>query len=315
MAYQTGIATDHYDLHNIIRTFVATQGWTELEYNTTANSTYGGRYSIWRAPGLSGTEQIYTGLQVYQSVADDVYNFQIFGYTGYVNGTNPWQQPGIGSCVTPLYNQSIPYWMICNGQRLAVVANIQNVDVILYTGKFFPYATPGQYPYPMYIAGMMPDYGTSNWWRYSSTREDYFCGYKGYTDYATSSSAYQSNSYLLKPANSVWDYATTWFEHLAQADNTYPFRIRNTNNLDATASGDYGVYPVILMETIATYPYYTGLTSNQRGNIYGELDGIFRISGYNNATKNIVTINSVPYLVFRDKTLTAITDYYAMRLQ
>lgn len=316
MAYQTGTANDHYDLHNILRTFVATQGWVELEYNTTVETTYGSRYSIWKAPGLSGTEEIYTGLRVYQSIADDVYNFECLGYTGYISSNLPWTQPNtISGYVTPLYNQPIPYWAVCNGQRLVVVCNIQNTDVTFYIGKFLPYSTPSQYPYPLVVAAMFNSIGVSNNWRYSSTAINYFCPYKGYRY-----NAGWNSTIAIRDISNTWQWVSCWpyiNGDVNSLSSSY-IQLRNTNNSDGTASGDYGLYPIILTE--ATQYGLDNLASMVSGsvgggNVYGELDGVFKISGYNNATQNIVTINSVPYLVFRDRTLTSINDYFALRLQ
>jgi hypothetical protein len=314
MAYQTGTANDHFDLFNILRTFVATQGWVELEHS--AND-----YVLWEAPGLSGTEEIYCGINVYQSIPDDVYNFEFGAYTGYIPGNTFYTQPNaITGYVTPLYNQPIPYWAVCNGQRLTVVCNIQNTDVTFYIGKFLPYSTPSQYPYPMVVGAMFNTYGTTNSWRYSSTAQAYVCPYKGYHNRSPTATNYQSTIAIRDLANN-WTWVSCWPSmNGSPTTPTYTnyIQLRNTNNSDGTASGDYGLYPIILTD-ISTYELddiaseYNGYITG--GNVYGELDGVFKISGYNNATQNIVTINSVPYLVFRDRTLTAIHDYFALRLQ
>jgi hypothetical protein len=48
--------------------------------------------------------------------------------------------------------------------------------------------------------------------------------------------------------------------------------------------------------------------------VYGELDGIFMISGFNNAVENTFTLGGKSYVVMQDVSRTGFYDYYAMRL-
>ena len=57
--------------------------------------------------------------------------------------------------------------------------------------------------------------------------------------------------------------------------------------------------PVILYET---------------GNIYGEIDGVFMVSGYNQAVENIVQYGGDDYAVIHDVYRTGFDDYFTLRL-
>jgi hypothetical protein len=48
--------------------------------------------------------------------------------------------------------------------------------------------------------------------------------------------------------------------------------------------------------------------------IYGELDGIYHISGFNNVPENTTTVDGKQHIMFSDRTLTGFIDFYAMRL-
>ncbi len=49
-------------------------------------------------------------------------------------------------------------------------------------------------------------------------------------------------------------------------------------------------------------------------NLWGALDGIYYISGFDNAVENTLTIGGDDYVVIQDVHRTGFTDYYAMRL-
>lgn len=49
--------------------------------------------------------------------------------------------------------------------------------------------------------------------------------------------------------------------------------------------------------------------------VYGELDGIFYVSGFNNAAENIVQADGVDYLVFQDVWRTGNTQHIALKLE
>ena len=49
-------------------------------------------------------------------------------------------------------------------------------------------------------------------------------------------------------------------------------------------------------------------------NLYGQLDGIYHISGFNSAVENTLTIGGITYVGMQSVARTGHTDYYAMRL-
>lgn len=49
-------------------------------------------------------------------------------------------------------------------------------------------------------------------------------------------------------------------------------------------------------------------------NIYGSLDGVFFISGFNNSVENTLSIDGVDYVVIQDVFRTGFNSYYALRL-
>lgn len=107
---------------------------------------------------------------------------------------------------------------------------------------------------------------------------------------ATHSMPYKGNRANLRLRNNDG----TWLQpHAHPWQNAVLSALRDSN-------GQYSLTPVVL--------------NDNTGNIYGELDGIFHISGFNNATENTLTIGGVTYVVIQDVSRTGFADYYVMRL-
>jgi hypothetical protein len=234
---------------------------------------------IWKAPGLSGLEEIYFGIKTYQSTSADFYNFKIGQFTGYVPSNSFEAQPGnIPIMGVPLWNQTIPYWLVANGQRLILFAKVENVYESFYLGKFLPYATPTQFPYPVFCGG---SFSTATETRYSDTNHvAWFMGSRA--------------NCLLRHVDGV-----------GKQVDLYPYagihQLRNTASASLSATGYYGLHSIVM--------------SDSTPNVYGELDGVYYISGFNNAAENTVIHDGITYVVMRNIWRTGFNDYIALRLQ
>lgn len=140
-----------------------------------------------------------------------------------------------------------------------------------YIGKFFPYARPSQYPYPVICGGMLNGAATT---RFSDTSHS--MPYKG--NRANLGMRFNTGVWLQAECH-PWNN-----NYLAGAT-----QLRDTND-------HYPLLPVIL---------------NDGNGIYGELDGIRYISGFNNVTENTC---SSDWVVFQDVWRTGFTDYMVLRL-
>lgn len=293
MAFEVGTATDHNDLIDKIRIFLSTTlplaerhiVLRNINEATTLGDGGSEKTVIFQAPGLAASDQIFFGLKIYKSVSSDYYNCQIDGFTGYVAGNTFESQPGsifgagqTGLGIT-LWNQVIPYWLIGNGQGFICVAKIQNTYVTFGAGFLLKYATFTQYPYPLVVFSNLTSAAAT---RYSITT--WVNGWKG-----------ARQNLVLRFTDGVWKQPQVIAYQNLQ-------NIRNTNNNSNNAPGYYGLHPLELSDTTGT------------GNIYGMLDGLFFISGFNNAVENTLTVSGTTYVVFRDGTLTGVKDYCALKL-
>jgi hypothetical protein len=268
----------HWQMLLLIKTFAEAHGWTTLRYLNPTPYTDPTviRELILHGIGLSGTDNIYIGFRAYQDQGADYYNLSVAGFTGYVSGNTFITQPGYIESGVPAHNNRIDYWLCVNAQRIAFGLKVGTpVYESGYTGKFLPYATPSQYPYPMVVGGMLSGVPAT---RFSDT---------------THSMPYKGNRAGLRMrfVDGSWKQPESW-----PWNNTY---VASTTQLRDTGS-NYQLLPVVLNDSAL--------------NVYGELDGIFFISGFNNATENTLTISSINYVVLQDVSRNGFTDYYALRL-
>lgn len=259
----------HYKMLEKIRDVAVASGfWEVMRYNTAVDD----RELILKGKGYTGTEEIYVGVRTYQNPSADYYNLCVATFTGYVPSNTFDTQPGVRLSGVPAHNQRIDYWLTVNPQRIACCMKVGTpVYEHFYIGKFFPYARPSQYPYPIVCAGMLSGTAAT---RYSDTSHS--MPYKG--NRVNLAMRFNTGVYL-QPETHPWN-------------NTYlagTTQLRDTND-------SYPLLPVIL---------------NDANGIYGELDGIRYISGFNNVVENTC---GPDWVVLQDVSRTGFVDYIALKL-
>lgn len=259
----------HYKMLEKIRDVAVASGfWTVMRYYTSIAN----RELILKGQGYTGEEEIYVGVRTYQDASADYYNLCVATFTGYVPSNTFDTQPGVRLSGVPAHNQRIDYWLTVNPQRIACCMKVGTpVYEHFYIGKFFPYARPSQYPYPIVCAGMLSGAAAT---RYSDTSHS--MPYKG--NRVNLGMRFNTGVYL-QPETHPWN-------------NTYlagSTQLRDTND-------SYPLLPVIL---------------NDANGIYGELDGIRYVSGFNNVVENTC---GPDWVVLQDVSRTGFVDYIAFKL-
>ena len=306
MAYEIGNVNDTMSLGQAnrqfllaVKTLAEANGWTTMRYSTANPLSH---ELILKGEGLSGTEEIFVGIRTYENSTADYYNVAVAGFTGYVPG-NVWaSQPGFLEMGVPAHNQNIDYWLIVNPQRIAFALKVGTpVYESAYIGKSLPYATPGQFPYPLVVAGMLNGAAAT---RYSDV---------------THTMPYKGNRVTFR---------LRWLDGTYKQPENYPW-----NNLDIanTTTGTQ------LRDTGGMYPILPVVMNESAPNILGELDGIFYVSNFNNTVESMIqiggtpvvdnpawtsqqrataieTAGGTPYVCMQDVARTGFVDYYAMRL-
>lgn len=293
-------ASSHSNLFDRLLDFLQTApaggpGWTLLDYETDGSA-------IFEAPGMSGTEQIYVGLSLHASPANDAYAIGMWMFRDYNPALAHLQQPGhSGVRYIPIWNTGMPYWLIANAQRLIVVAKVSTSYLASYVGKFLPHGTPGEYPQPYYLSAPVPS-ATTRWSTISESHRNFWdpgvggalISLPGGTWRAVGNFFESSGEQIAGGTNYVWPYS-------ASISNNSPYT--RYRELREQLDGNYWTLPLIL------------LGEDPDLDIYGELDGAFAVSGFNNASENTVTIDGLQYLVVQNMHRTARMYYCALPLE
>ena len=240
------------------------------------DDTVANRELILKGAGFSGTEEIFVGFRTYQDAGADYYNLLAGTFTGYVAGNTFDTQPGARLSGVPAHNNRIDYWLTLNGQRIALAMKVGTpVYESAYVGKMLPYARPSQYPYPVVCAGMLSGAAAT---RFSDTSHS--MSYKGN----------RANMALRTNDGWVLPHCYPWGNTLLAGSSS---NLRDTGDV-------YHLLPVELHDNTA--------------NLWGALDGVYYISGFNNAVENTLTIGADTYVVIQDVARTGHADYYALRM-
>lgn len=229
------------------------------------------RQLILKGPGLSGTEEVFIGFRTYQNVAADYYNLLAGCFIGYVAGNGFDQQPGAMLSGVPANNLELDYWMTGNGQRIALCARagVGSYEHA-YVGKILPYARPGEYPAPLACIGMLNGAAPT---RYSDTSHTF--GYRG--DLANCRLRSPQGGWL-QPRS--WPWSST--------------AIAGSNGQGRDTDGFYPRHPVQLWDTTP--------------NLYGALDGITQVTGFNNLVQNVFQQGGTYEVTAAGKTVLEVVD-------
>lgn len=326
MAVEIGTATDAADLYDKLISFLTTnadlvsagQEWA-IAWDSPA--AYENQSDIvLRGPGLSGQDQVYVGMRLYQDPIGDTFFIQTRGMTGvlptglhYADHVN----------VTPSYVRmfldvgTMSYWFVANGRRFMVVVKISTNFETMYAGLFLPYATPLSYPYPFFLggsAGPIDSDGPFSW-RSENANHSHF-PWPHNTNYYTTG-AIEANAWIIDPAGSWKRFANsggtpstpcvigpeyTDGDYFTSNDGWYDPRFIMTRTMDAYG-GDRILVPCTLIQKDPT------------DQTYGILDGAFRCQGVANSAENLITVDGLDHLVVQNVYRSDFNDYWAMALE
>ena len=283
MAYTSVTAANYKDLLAVLVTMAAANGWVVLEQSETRVYLKG--------TGLAGLDEIYCGIETYEDPVNGRYNWNLVGSWGYRAGRALHAHPVSSlnnntagyQTVGHFWNSAIPYWLVCTPRRLVLVAKVGTTYQSIHLGLLTTPATEGQYPYPLLIGGG----GNS-----------LLINYSGATD------SFWNNGYYsgrLSMPGGAWGGINSSTE--TPVKPTPLVSTFNEANKLVMLTGLDGSY---LLE-----PFYLYVNNPA---ILGHIEGLFRVSGYNNTAENIITVAGVNYLVFPNGSRAGYGDYCAMRM-
>jgi len=299
MAFQIGTSSGHVSLMNDLITFLIAQSWT-VEKDEVIGSN---RFVYFKGPDiLTGTITInsHVNVRLYESTIADYYNWEIKGAIGFDANESYYTQPQTSPNLAnnrpqmPLYQNAIDYWFVANNRRFIVIAKVSTVFTSMYGGFILPYATPREYPYPIFIGATT---GVQNF-RFS--KDNYSVG--GFYDPSIGAAYIRHFDGSWLNCGNYKDIAGNKTRSPGAA-YIWPYRSGYHGGIINNIDGSYTLLPCVVLSRL------------NDGNVYGELDGVFACSGFANSAENTVTINSVTYVVIQTVNRTNIDDYVCIRLQ
>lgn len=284
-----GVGLDaHYQVLAALKSLAEAAGWTTLRDDTASPE----RELILRSTGTTGAEQITVGFKCYQNAAADYYNLLAATMTGYVAG-NPFEtQPGIKTSGVPCHNQAVTYFLTANPRRIAGCFKVGSpIYAHVYVGKALPYARPGEYPSPLIVAGHFDGreakrYSDPHWFPYKGVR-------------GSSDSGYNDGHLYLR------DQAGAWKKVQIAPFGNGANNVTTSNALAGEPVGNSGASHRCLVpagtlhqpQPLELYEMRLGAYDNTinayttSGNLYGVLDGVSFVSGFNNASENVLQLD------------------------
>lgn len=274
---------------------------------------------IWMAKGNDDQRQIFVGAKYFSNVGGDYYNWRLQGMTGYNSGSDFFNQPGtigtnsVPSPILPMWNTTIPYWFIANGQRVTIFVKIGTVYESTYLGLINTYVSPGQWSYPLLVGGSMafltePAVGNASW-KYSNNGVAAHSFWRGNPG-SSQTAPYCSNR--LRIPDGSWtgfNQNNTWLSGNGYVGLVWPYGCNNyyALNLRENLDGSYPLTPIV-------YSSDNGAVAGEAVTVWGELDGIKHTTGQANASENTITEGFLTYVVFQDIFRTVKDAYCAVAL-
>lgn len=253
---------------------------------------------IMHGVGLAGADAIYVGLRVTDDATNQRWYYEMRGYTGY-SPSDPWDtQPGASPhFYTPVWNQSMPFWIAVNGRRIILVAKAGTTYHAFYLGFMLPYATPLEHPYPLVICGEHP---ITTLVPYTSTALNTFNDPGQGTGSQPVSGALRKIGGTWVPlqqgngsAVAVWPYDATT-EGRAYLLNQEPI------------GSDYVLFPMNLIDRSPG-------SSVSDMDVLGYYDGVYAVCGFGQTAENTITINTDTYHVFPNVYRSGRADFWCLK--
>ncbi len=310
-----------------------------IENDGTVANQFGSEV-ILKAPGNSGTESIYTGIRSEYDSSAGWYNLFVNGYTGYDPNEQSWfNQPGAlpgagaGSYtyavpMIPCWDTTMPYWFVASGRSFRFAVKVSTSYEGGYLGYILQYATPGQYPYPLAVGGsLVPQQSArSSEWRYSyaSWYHGVYPG-PGCDNYASQEGRWAT--LYLRNSDGEWAYFANRGDGAPQPEDIYGPQVGTV--APYTPYGAWrSVWPHCMNDQWAAgkRPYRECLGGGyilqpcillQRApfsSVYGELEGTYAISGYQNAAENTTTVAGKTVVVFQQSYRNTVHEFWALSL-
>ncbi len=304
MAWETGTATDYDDLLDKLKTFLTAtmtpvaERWTVLADNLSEPNPYSNpngtvREIYFQGPGIAALDEVNVNIRRYSvnvtgGTAD---NWEIRGAVNYDAGLGFNSQPGVsGPSYTPSTDIAMTYYFVATGRFFYVMSFISTRTLLCGGGFYLPDSLPSEFPYPIFVLGTTGAY-TDRWSVSNYGNLNFYNRAHG----VTSSSLRHRDGHWL-PINRASGNVKVFPNH--QNDNAFGV----ISNQD-----DPRTY------TLIPFRFFS---SHEGGNVYGETQNLYFVSGFSNAALNVIRVSGVDYLVMQNVWRTDYNgDFAAIKLE
>lgn len=333
MAYETGTASDCFDLYAKLIAFLTTdtdlvagaQNWDTVWVPDSNSEGENGTDIVLRGPGLSATDQVYVGMRLVDDLPNDSAWIECVGMTGVIPSALNYDQhvnvtiDGGVRCHLRGGNP-MDYWFVANGRRFVAVVQVSTVYESLYAGLFLPYGDPTQYSYPFFLGGCSGNSAGSGEiedWR------DVTDAHSNFTRSQINTSAslpYGPSAYMLSPSGEWLTCAITDGEDHVVGLTPWEFHDDSSWGIsrdNETSIKGYQDHAARIIQGFNDDFPLTPIGLPQRGpnrQFYGVLEGVYHAPGRGNSAENIVNANSLDHVCFPNVFRTGIDQFWAVQI-
>lgn len=308
MPFTSGTATDYHDLLDDLRTWLVSQGWTELAWDAPSSLTDNGFLNI-RGDGAGVDKQTFINIETVNDVTQSAYAWRISGATSW-SGSALWGTQANES-PRPYFNlwaSTIDYWFYCNDRRFIVVAKTSTTYTSCYAGFFLPWSTPDQFPFPLYIGA---DYPLLKTWNFANAARR-FC-----VDPGGDAALGQAGAWVRSPEG-IWtpvinhQYSSNNDNHYTRP-NTVAFTVPYTaHSIGSNSNTDWT--PNGLDQTVATAQSERIILpisiERRAAQPLGVLDGVFCPIGSGLTVEQAITADSRDFMAVQNMNRNSANDFF-----
>lgn len=321
MAETSGTATDYLDLLDQVVTFLTGLAGPEtwvVNKNTTSGFTTDGEVYL-QGPGLTGADEVFVNIATSHNTGSGYYLWQINGAIAFDTGLSMANQVGAVSAsiarpILPLANSNMAFQLVANGRRFVLTVTISGSVESCYCGFFESYATPSEYPFPLFIGATH----TST----TALPSDITTAHAWWARNAITNTGQISNAAVRGPGGS-------WFR-LKDWGNQGTTLNTNEATLYVLPTGTVSTTHLICKNEVNNYPIHdvqvylhdidyvdgSSLSSYQLGNKYaiGRLDGVYWTTGFGLTAGDTITYSGDDYLAFQNCFRSGVADFQLLKL-
>lgn len=282
-------------------------GYVEAQViGATLNSLAEGQ-CLFTGKGLAAADTIFVGMAIIEDDTVPYFNWRLRGAVAFDSAALFQNQPSSSpNSFYVLDDGTLEYWIVCTGRYFIVVTKIGTVYTSMMMGFHLPYGVPAEYGYPLVIAGSVGDANI---------------------DFTNLGSHFRMFANPGSNAMLVRDPAGQWLS-FTNYSQTSPTDFQNNEKCIAPYAGNFDAISAIFMSKVTegidgSYPLTPLIIAEfekpegeigKNGNAYGELDGVFHVSGSNNTPENTTVIGPDTYIFFPDIYRLAFNNFMAVRL-